>query len=231
MKQALVVGTDDFLITAMRIALRHAPGIHALGILDRGGPMRQALRDAAPELVLVEAPPDTDLALSRLRELGDECPGAVVLVVAIELDVEVFEDASRRGMVACLAGSGVGTVLQTLLASSATEGAPSGRIGLASADPAPPAAMPDDPWGMQPACPLTPRQLEILRAVAEGQTNAEIASKLWLTEQTVKFHLSKIYRRLGVSNRTEASRYALLSGWPGTGGPVHHRGVLSGALH
>jgi DNA-binding NarL/FixJ family response regulator len=231
MKQALVVGTDDFLITAMRVALRHAPGVHALGVLDRGGPMREAIRDASPELVLVEAPLDTDLALSRLRELGEECPDALVLLVAAELDVEVFEDAARRGMVACLAGPAIGTMLQALLATSAPENASSARIGLASADPAPPAAMPDDPWGVQSACPLTPRQLEILRAVAEGQTNAEIASKLWLTEQTVKFHLSKIYRRLGVSNRTEASRYALLSGWPGAGGPANHRGALSGALH
>jgi DNA-binding NarL/FixJ family response regulator len=231
MKQALVVGSDDFLITAMRIALRHAPGIHALGILDRGGPMRRAVREAAPDVVLVEAPAEPDLALTRLRELAEECPDALVLLVAAELDVELFEDAARRGMVACLAGPGLPTMLQALLAEPSGEKAVSGRIGLASADPAPPATMPEDPWGMQPACPLTPRQLEILRAVAEGHTNAEIARELWLTEQTVKFHLSKIYRRLGVSNRTEASRYALLAGWPATGGHVNHHRALSGALH
>lgn len=230
MKQALVVGGDDFLITAMRIALRHAPGIQALGVLDRGGSVRRAIRDASPELVLIEAPADRDLALTRLQELDDECPEALVLLVAAELDVEVFEDAARREMVACLAGPGLGPMLRTLLAQPADDAARSGRIRLASADPAPP-SMPDDPWGMQPACPLTPRQLEILRAVAEGQTNAEIARKLWLTEQTVKFHLSKIYRRLGVSNRTEASRYALLGGWPGAAAPVNEHRVLSGALH
>jgi DNA-binding NarL/FixJ family response regulator len=230
-KQALVVGTDDFLITAMRIALRRAPGIQALGVLDRGGSMRRAVRDASPDLVLIEAPADRDLALTRLQELDEECPEALVVLVAAELDVEVFEDAARREMVACLAGPGLGPVLQALLAQPESDTAPSGRIGLASADPAPPSPMPDDPWGMQPACPLTPRQLEILRAVAEGQTNAEIARKLWLTEQTVKFHLSKIYRRLGVSNRTEASRYALLGGWPGAAEPVNQHRVLSGALH
>src|SRR5689334_16738624 len=106
MKQALVVGSDDFLISAMRIALRHAPGIHALGILERGGAMRQALRDASPDLVLVEAV-DTDLALTRLRELGEECPDALVILVAAELSVVVFEDAARRGMIACLAGPGL----------------------------------------------------------------------------------------------------------------------------
>jgi DNA-binding NarL/FixJ family response regulator len=59
-----------------------------------------------------------------------------------------------------------------------------------------------------PECPLTQRELEILRLVAEGQTNGTIARQLWVTEQTVKFHLSNTYRKLGVTNRTEASRYA-----------------------
>jgi DNA-binding NarL/FixJ family response regulator len=59
---------------------------------------------------------------------------------------------------------------------------------------------------------LTRRELEILRLVAEGGTNARIARSLWVTEQTVKFHLSNIYRKLGVANRTEASRWAQLHG-------------------
>jgi two-component system response regulator DevR len=57
---------------------------------------------------------------------------------------------------------------------------------------------------------LTRRELEILTLVAEGHSNAELAKKLWITEQTVKFHLSNIYKKLGVSNRTEASRWAHL---------------------
>jgi DNA-binding NarL/FixJ family response regulator len=59
---------------------------------------------------------------------------------------------------------------------------------------------------------LTRRELEILRLVAEGHSNAQLAQMLWVTEQTVKFHLSNIYRKLGVSNRTEASRWAQLQG-------------------
>jgi DNA-binding NarL/FixJ family response regulator len=55
---------------------------------------------------------------------------------------------------------------------------------------------------------LTRRELEILRLVAEGHSNAELARMLWVTEQTVKFHLSNIYRKLDVANRTEASRWA-----------------------
>ena len=59
---------------------------------------------------------------------------------------------------------------------------------------------------------LTRRELEILRLVAEGRTNGELARMLWVTEQTVKFHLVNVYRKLGVANRTEAARYAFEHG-------------------
>src|SRR4051812_8620962 len=59
---------------------------------------------------------------------------------------------------------------------------------------------------------LTKRELEILQLVAEGHSNGELARTLWVTEQTVKFHLSNIYRKLNVANRTEASRWAQLNG-------------------
>jgi len=59
---------------------------------------------------------------------------------------------------------------------------------------------------------LTRRELEILAFVANGSPNASIASKLWITEQTVKFHLSNIFRKLDVSNRTEAARWAHVNG-------------------
>lgn len=59
---------------------------------------------------------------------------------------------------------------------------------------------------------LTRRELEILQLVAEGHSNSQLARMLWVTEQTVKFHLSNIYRKLDVANRTEASRWAQLHG-------------------
>ena len=59
---------------------------------------------------------------------------------------------------------------------------------------------------------LTRREREILTLVSEGHSNAQVARILWVTEQTVKFHLSNTYRKLGVSNRTEASRWAQVHG-------------------
>ena len=73
-----------------------------------------------------------------------------------------------------------------------------------------PAAVAPSPSVASPG--LTRRELEILQLVAEGHSNAQLAKMLWVTEQTVKFHLSNIYRKLDVSNRTEASRWAQMQG-------------------
>jgi NarL family two-component system response regulator LiaR len=75
------------------------------------------------------------------------------------------------------------------------------------------ATLPEEPG-------LTRRELEILRLVAEGHSNAQLARMLWVTEQTVKFHLSNIYRKLDVANRTEASRWAQRHGLLDSRGPT-----------
>lgn len=59
---------------------------------------------------------------------------------------------------------------------------------------------------------LTPREVGILEGVARGLSNRAIGRELWISDQTVKFHLSKIYRKLDVANRTDAARYALQHG-------------------
>lgn len=55
---------------------------------------------------------------------------------------------------------------------------------------------------------LTVRELQVLRLVAEGLPNAQVARQLWISEPTVKYHLSRTYEKLGVSNRTGAARWA-----------------------
>jgi DNA-binding NarL/FixJ family response regulator len=59
---------------------------------------------------------------------------------------------------------------------------------------------------------LTPRELDILRGVSGGRANRAIAERLGISEPTVKFHLSSIYRKLGLANRTEAARWAIAHG-------------------
>jgi DNA-binding NarL/FixJ family response regulator len=59
---------------------------------------------------------------------------------------------------------------------------------------------------------LSDREFEILKALSRGLSNKAIAAELWITVQTVKFHLTSIYRKLGINNRTEAARWALGKG-------------------
>ncbi len=61
---------------------------------------------------------------------------------------------------------------------------------------------------LEPGSELTERETEIVRLVAKGLSNAEVGRTLLVTEQTVKFHLSNVFRKLKVSNRTQASRRA-----------------------
>lgn len=70
--------------------------------------------------------------------------------------------------------------------------------------PAPTATMP----ATKDAADLTDRERTILGAVMRGLSNKAISQEFWVTEQTVKFHLSNVYKKLGVPNRTAAARFA-----------------------
>jgi len=84
-------------------------------------------------------------------------------------------------------------------------------VYLAGSRPAPAPAL-SPPVESSEVAELTRREREILKLVAEGHSNATLAKMLWVTEQTVKFHLSNVYRKLDVANRTEAARWAQLNG-------------------
>jgi len=73
---------------------------------------------------------------------------------------------------------------------------------VAAPAPAPPSPEPD----------LTERELEVLRLIAQGLNNHEIAQKLTISEKTVKTHVSNILSKLQVQDRTQAAIYALKKG-------------------
>ena len=60
--------------------------------------------------------------------------------------------------------------------------------------------------------PLTARELEVLGHLADGLSNKAIAARLGISDETVKFHLSAVFGKLGASNRTDAVRHALRKG-------------------
>ena len=86
------------------------------------------------------------------------------------------------------------------------------RVGGPDAEPGDVAAivaeMLDGVAAESPFDELTPRELEVLKLIASGATNVEVAARLWVTRQTVKFHLRNVYRKLDVANRTQASHLA-----------------------
>ena len=62
---------------------------------------------------------------------------------------------------------------------------------------------------------LSPREVRVIDMASRGLTNLEVATELGVTIHAVKFHLASIYRKFGVTNRTEASRVYLLAGTDG----------------
>ncbi|HEU5318369.1 MAG TPA: LuxR C-terminal-related transcriptional regulator [Chloroflexota bacterium] len=73
--------------------------------------------------------------------------------------------------------------------------------------------MNERPRRVRPECPLTPREMEILAEVAEGNSNRVIGLRLGISEQTVKNHLAKVLQRLRAPDRTAAVVIALRNGW------------------
>ena len=151
--------------------------------------------------------------LALVRAAREQVPHLKVIVLSMYEDAQHIEAAFAAGADAYVVKTAHPDDL-----TSAVRQAFSHSIYLAGARPAPAPAVPvvDDSPG------LTRRELEILRLVAEGHSNAQLARMLWVTEQTVKFHLSNIYRKLDVANRTEASRWAQLHDLlPDPGNAVH----------
>lgn len=132
-----------------------------------------------------------------LRRAHKRCPELVSIVLVAEGERAVVEAAFAAGAYATIDRS---TDMRrvTRLTGEALE--------AYRADPA------RDGAGPATQVRLTRREIEILRLVAEGRSNREVGRLLWVTDQTVKFHLANAYRKLGVRNRFEASQWAITRG-------------------
>ncbi|WP_084285432.1 response regulator transcription factor [Solirubrobacter soli] len=197
MKRLMIVADHSFVVQAIRLALRQTAGFQVVGFFDGRGSVRNALQELRPDVVLVDDMQEADNALARLREIAEEAPQAKSMLLTLQMESDWLEQAFEAGAQAVVSKTVHPVSLGTLLREISH-----GNV-VHRFEKRPAAVVEDD-------CPLTDRELEILRLVAEGHTNGRIARELWVTEQTVKFHLSNTYRKLGVANRTEASRYAHL---------------------
>lgn len=194
MKRLMIIADHSLVVHAIRLALRQTVGFQVVGFIDGRQPASASVLDLHPDVVLVDDMENQAHALERLREVKQHAPDAKTLLLTVRMEDEWLERAFDAGADAAVSKAVHPVTLGTLLREVVQ-----GNVVHRHEPPA--AVIPAD-------CPLTPRELEILRFASQGMTNSQIARELWVTEQTVKFHLSNTYRKIGVANRTEASRYA-----------------------
>jgi DNA-binding NarL/FixJ family response regulator len=167
-----------------------------------------SLDDLRPDLIVaeVETPEGEIDGIECLLRAREQVPSLRGIIISSLAEPSYIDRALAAGASAY--------VLKTAHPedfASAIRQAFSSSIFLAGPRPVPASATPARA-AQKPAADLTTRELEILQLVAEGLSNGEMARRLWVTEQTVKFHLSNIYRKLDVANRTQASRWAQVNG-------------------
>jgi DNA-binding NarL/FixJ family response regulator len=157
--------------------------------------------DARPDVVLLDiGMPGTD-GIECARLLRERFPALRIVMLTAYGDPESLQAAERAGA--------DGFVLKTVSAADLVESLRAGPTGEFLV-----AGFPDLEPG---AAKLTARERVVLQAVGDGLTNREIGRKLWITEETVKFHLKNLYRKLGASNRAELVGHAREQArrWPG----------------
>jgi two-component system, NarL family, response regulator DevR len=206
--KGLVVITDNaMMVGAIRAGLDEGRAFQLIGYLDPRRATAKGIKDTGADVVLVDEGNLPSQAIALIRSIKEDNEELTVVFLALQMDEDCLERAFEAGASSAISKSIHPGALATFLdealnghivhspASIGARGKGPGLLATAAEESS-----------------LTGRELGILRLVAAGATNREIAQQLWITRQTVKFHLANIYRKLGVSNRTEAGHYAHVNG-------------------
>jgi DNA-binding NarL/FixJ family response regulator len=198
--RVLIIADNALAAEGIRRGLRHAPACRVLGFANGMHPCGATVAEARPDVVIVDEMRDGAAGLARIREARQALPEAKIVLLSVDMDQQRLAEAAAAGIHSAIAKTAhlasVGMLVREVVAGNVFHsfaGAPVEETTAAVEA-------------------LTARELEILQLVAAGMPNGRIAAQLWVAEQTVKFHLSNIYRKLGLANRTEASHYAHLNG-------------------
>ena len=194
------------MLDGIKRALETAPDIKVVGEAMSGEEMLTLVPRVRPDVVILDLRMPKGDGLTTLAQLRKDYPDLKIIILSMFEDSEHIDQALHQGASGYVVKSinpldlpsTIRQVVEGTVYHPRGRGAEGGTSGGGSGG--------GHPGG------LTDRELSILRLVAEGLSNLDIASKLYVTEQTVKFHLSNIYRKLGVGNRTEATRYAYRNG-------------------
>ncbi|SDY36852.1 DNA-binding response regulator, NarL/FixJ family, contains REC and HTH domains [Amycolatopsis xylanica] len=214
--RVIVADDQEIVRTGLTMMLDAQPGIEVIGQAEDG---RQAVDLAGrlrPDVCLfdIRMPVLDGIEATRLLagpEIAD--PLAVVVITTFDLDEYVYAAlrAGARGFL--LKNAGTQLLSQAVHAAAAGDAliAPSVTARLLNAFASSGRAKPK-----QPVEPLTEREEQVLRTVARGRTNAEIAAELYITLSTVKTHVASLMAKLGARNRVEIVMWAYETGRAGS---------------
>jgi DNA-binding NarL/FixJ family response regulator len=196
--RVLIADDHPLILAGIKQALEADQGFEVVAETQVGSQVLPLVSQTKPDLALLDMRmPEMD-GLTCLDRIRDQHPKVKVVILSVSTDPELIQNVLNRGASAYIVKS---VNLQDLPSAlrQALEGTVYSAVGL------PEKAVEDE---AARAVGLTERETTILKALARGLSNEAIGKELWVAEQTVKFHLTNIYRKLEVSNRTEAARYA-----------------------
>ena len=200
--RVLIADDHPLILAGIKHALEEADGFDVVAETNNGSQVLPLVSQTKPDLALLDMRMPGMDGLTCLDRIRARHPEVKVVILSVSTDPDVIQDVLNRGASAYIVKS-VNPVDVPSALRQALEGSVFNAIGLPEKQVADDAAK---------AAGLTERETSILKALARGLSNDAIGKELWVAEQTVKFHLTNIYRKLGVSNRTEATRYAYENG-------------------
>jgi DNA-binding NarL/FixJ family response regulator len=203
MIKVLLADDHPLIIAGIRRTIEHMDDMEVVGEAHSGPELMQLIERRSPDLVLMDLRMPGVVGVEAIEWIRQVWPELKTVVLSACDDRASIESALQAGASAYVLKSA-----QTIDIAAVLRQASSGAVFHASSY-APPRPGPD----VLPALPaLTDRERSILSEVASGLTTAAISQDLWISEHTIKFHLTNIYRKLGVANRAGAVRYALEHG-------------------
>ena len=204
MKRLVIVAEDSLIVEAIAIALRKSGEFQLLAPVDAGAATVEKILDGTPEVILIDQADPIERTVAVIQQVRDEHENIAIIVLTLSPEPVALDAIFAAGATGAISKAANPIALATLIRETID-----GRVLHVHR---PPGHFQGSAPADSPDPLLSNRELEVLKLVAGGATNGEIARKLWVTEQTVKFHLSNVYRKIGVANRTAASRYAHING-------------------
>lgn len=195
--KVLVADDHRLMVEAVRLALDEDDDIEVVGEATDGTQVLPLVGRTNPDVVLLDVRMPGMDGLTCLDRLRKSYPAVTVVMLSGQDDPETIRSALDRG-----ATSFIAKQVDPRDLASALRLAAQGAVYHAVED------LSEAIESEASRAGLTASEHRVLEALARGLSNKEIAAELWLTQQTIKFHLTNIYRRLGVANRTEAVHYA-----------------------